>query len=106
MIVSFFAGTFIGELMPDPTDPIHFYLIAHPELFSTWPRWAKAIYLFADWYLLSASFMFLLFILAWFMGHKKLGKPIVFIELVGLLMIIMITIVAGMLVTYALGWNF
>ncbi len=65
----FLLGCFIGELMPDPTDAIHFYLqnSVMPKL----SGWHLAILQIFDWYFLTASYFFLLLILAYILHIKK-----------------------------------
>lgn len=69
----FLLGCFLGELAPDPTDAIHFYLQEH--VFTN-PNISKELLAFLqvyDWYFLTASYFFLLLILAYFLHIKKVS---------------------------------
>lgn len=67
----FLLGAFLGELSPDPTDAIHFWLQNHilnnPD-FS--PAFKAGLEIF-DWYFMSACYFLLLLILAYVMHIKK-----------------------------------
>jgi len=65
-------GAFLGELAIDPTDPIHFWL----QRYILEHTFSKGMYTFLqifDWYLLTASWYFLLLILAWILHIKKVS---------------------------------
>jgi hypothetical protein len=67
----FLLGAFLGELSPDPTDAIHFWLqeniFAHPTL--SGPVLAS-LQIF-DWYFMSACYFLLLLVLAYVLHIKK-----------------------------------
>lgn len=69
----FLLGCFLGELAPDPTDPIHFYL---QEYVLTNPALPKGLLIFLqifDWYFLTASYFLLLLILAYVLHIRKVN---------------------------------
>jgi hypothetical protein len=63
----------LGELAPDPTDAIHFWLqekvFTHPTL----PGPLLAALQIFDWYFMSASFFLLMLILAYVLHIKKVA---------------------------------
>lgn len=66
----FLLGAFLGELSPDPTDAVHFWL-EHYLLNHQIP---KALFTFIeifDWYFMTASYFLLLLIIAYFLHIKK-----------------------------------
>lgn len=67
----FLLGAFLGELSPDPTDAIHFWLQNHiltnPILSSS----MKVVLQIFDWYFLTASYFLLLLICAYFLHINK-----------------------------------
>ena len=69
----FLLGCFLGELSPDPTDAIHFWLQTH--VFNN-PHYSKAfiagLQVF-DWYFMSACYFLLLLIFAYFLHINKVG---------------------------------
>ena len=69
----FLLGCFLGELAPDPTDAIHFYLQEHVFTNPLLPKWYLAILQIYDWYFLTASYFFLLLVLAYFLHIKKVS---------------------------------
>ena len=69
----FLLGAFLGELAPDPTDAIHFWLQEHVlnnPIYS--PGFRAALQVF-DWYFMSALFFLLLLILAYFLHIRKVS---------------------------------
>lgn len=67
----FLLGAFLGELAPDPTDAIHFWLQEHVL---NNPKFSESFLAFLqifDWYFLSASYFLLLLVLAYFLHIKK-----------------------------------
>lgn len=67
----FLLGAFLGELAPDPTDAIHFWL--QESVFRN-PHLSKPLLAFLqifDWYFLSASYFLLLLILAYILHIRK-----------------------------------
>lgn len=69
----FLLGAFLGELAPDPTDAIHFWLqesvLSNPNL----PKGLLAFLQVFDWYFLTASYFFLLLVLAYILHIKKVS---------------------------------
>ncbi len=69
----FLLGCFLGELAPDPTDAIHFYL---QQYVFTNPNISKPLLAFLqifDWYFLTASYFFLLLVLAYVLHIRKVN---------------------------------
>jgi len=69
----FLLGCFLGELAPDPTDAIHFYL---EQYVFTNPHLPNGLMIFLkifDWYFLTASYFLLLLILAYTLHIKKVN---------------------------------
>jgi hypothetical protein len=69
----FLLGAFLGELAPDPTDAIHFWLQEHilnNPAYSTLTRATLQVF---DWYFMSASFFLLLLILAYVLHIQKVS---------------------------------
>jgi len=69
----FLLGTFFGELAPDPTDAIHFYLQEHVFTNPTLPKGLLTLLQVYDWYFMTASYFFLLLLLAYFLHIKKVS---------------------------------
>jgi amino acid transporter len=69
----FLLGAFLGELSPDPTDAIHFWLQNHvlnnPAIS---PAFKAGLEVF-DWYFMSASYFLLLLILAYFLHIRRVS---------------------------------
>ncbi len=69
----FLLGAFLGELAPDPTDAVHFWLqenvLNNPSL----PKGLLAFLQIFDWYFLTASYFFLLLVLAYILHIKKVS---------------------------------
>ena len=68
----FLLGAFLGELAPDPTDAIHFWLqqyMLHNNISKTLFT-ALQVY---DWYFLTASYFLLLLIFAYFLHIRKVN---------------------------------
>lgn len=65
----FLLGCFFGELAPDPTDAIHFYLQEY--IFPKLSGFSLAFLQVFDWYFLTASYFLLLLILAYVLHIKK-----------------------------------
>jgi hypothetical protein len=67
----FLLGAFLGELSPDPTDAIHFWLQNHvftnPSLSSSF----KAVLEVFDWYFLTAGYFLFLLVCAYFLHIRK-----------------------------------
>jgi hypothetical protein len=69
----FLLGAFLGELAPDPTDAIHFWLQEHVlnnPIYSVSIRTFLQVF---DWYFMSALYFLLLLILAYFLHIKKVN---------------------------------
>lgn len=67
----FLLGCFLGELAPDPTDAIHFYLQEHVFTNPSLPAGLLAFLQIYDWYFMTASYFLLLLILAYILHIKK-----------------------------------
>ncbi len=69
----FLLGAFLGELSPDPTDAIHFWLQQHvlnnPDIAASTRAYLQVF----DWYFMSASYFLLLLIIAYFLHIKKVN---------------------------------
>jgi hypothetical protein len=67
----FLLGAFLGELSPDPTDAIHFWLQNHilnnPNTSSSFKAFLEVF----DWYFMSASYFLLLLVIAYFLHIRK-----------------------------------
>ncbi|MBX4199902.1 hypothetical protein KW790_00355 [Candidatus Parcubacteria bacterium] len=67
----FLLGAFLGELAPDPTDAIHFWLQEHilsnPAISST----TRAFLQIFDWYFMSALYFLMLLIFAYILHIRK-----------------------------------
>ncbi len=69
----FLLGAFLGELSPDPTDAIHFWMQEH---ILNNPSIAASMRVFLqifDWYFLTASYFLALLILAYFLHIKNVS---------------------------------
>ena len=67
----FLLGAFLGELSPDPTDAVHFWLQQHVLNNPAVPiAWRATIQIF-DWYFMSALYFLLLLILAYVLHITK-----------------------------------
>ncbi len=96
----FLLGTFLGELAPDPTDAIHFWLQGHVL---NNPHLSKHLLVFLqifDWYFLSASYFLLLLILAYIL-HIRRVSTIRRVTIVG--GILGIGMVVGILARFIIG---
>jgi hypothetical protein len=69
----FLLGAFLGELAPDPTDAIHFWLQEHVLNNPSVAESTRAFIQVFDWYFMSASYFLLLLILAYIMHIKKIN---------------------------------
>ncbi len=69
----FLLGAFLGELAPDPTDAVHFWLQEHILNNPAYSTSVRAIAQAFDWYFMSASYFLLLLILAFFLHIKKVS---------------------------------
>lgn len=96
----FLLGAFLGELSPDPTDAIHFWLQEHvlnnPAISAGW-RVALQVF---DWYFMSALYFLLLLILAYFLHIRKVNT-VKRITIVG--GILAIGVVIGVIARFVIG---
>lgn len=69
----FLLGAFLGELSPDPTDAIHFWIQNHVLNNDSISALNKAIIELFDWYLLTASYFLLLLILAYLLHIRRVS---------------------------------
>jgi len=67
----FLLGCFLGELAPDPTDAIHFWLEEHVLNNPAYTAGMRAFLQIFDWYFMSASYFLLLLILAYALHIRK-----------------------------------
>jgi hypothetical protein len=67
----FLLGAFLGELSPDPTDAVHFWLQEHVLNNPAYAESTRALIQVFDWYFMSASYFLLLLILAYILHVKK-----------------------------------
>ena len=68
----FLLGAFLGELAPDPTDAIHFWLQEHVLNNPAVSETTRATLQIFDWYFMSALYFLLLLILAYFVSLDSL----------------------------------
>lgn len=68
---TFLLGAFLGELAPDPTDAIHFWLQEHVLNNPNISSGTRAVLQVYDWYFMSASYFLLLLVFAYFLHVKK-----------------------------------
>src|SRR3982751_5384234 len=69
----FLLGCFLGELSPDPTDAIHFWLQEHVLNNPAIAAGTRAHLQIFDWYFMSACYFLLLLIIAYFLHVKKVN---------------------------------
>ena len=69
----FLLGCFLGELAPDPTDAIHFYLQEHVFTNPTLPKAFLTALQVYDWYFMTASYFFILLVVAYFLHINKVS---------------------------------
>ncbi len=81
----FLLGAFLGELSPDPTDAIHFWLVEHVFTNPTLTKSLLVTLQIFDWYFMSAFFFLFLLIVAYILHIRKVST------------VRRITIVGGML---------
>ena len=96
----FLLGAFLGELSPDPTDPIHFWLQEHVLNNPALPAPFLAALQIFDWYFLSASYFLLLLVLAYILHIRKVST-IRRVSIVG--GVLGIGIVVGLVARFLLG---
>jgi hypothetical protein len=96
----FLLGAFLGELAPDPTDAIHFWLQEHVLHNPNISKPMLAFLQIFDWYFMTASYFLLLLILAYILHVKKVNvikRITVFGGIVG------IGVVIGLLAQFLAG---
>ena len=93
----FLLGAFLGELAPDPTDAIHFWLQEHILTNPTISASTRALLQIFDWYFMSAIYFLLLLIFAYLL-HIRRVNTIRRITLVG--SILGIGVVIGVLAQF------
>jgi hypothetical protein len=69
----FLLGAFLGELAPDPTDAIHFWLQEHVLTNPAYSGPMLAFLQVFDWYFMSAAYFLLLLIVAYLMHIQKVS---------------------------------
>jgi hypothetical protein len=69
----FLLGAFLGELSPDPTDAIHFWVQEHVLNNPAYTASFRAGLQVFDWYFMSACYFLLLLILAYFLHIKNVS---------------------------------
>ncbi len=69
----FLLGAFLGELAPDPTDALHFWLQEHVLNNAGISAFWRAFLQIFDWYFMSASYFFVLLMLAYFLHIKNVS---------------------------------
>jgi hypothetical protein len=67
-------GAFLGELSPDPTDAVHFWLQTHVFNNPAISKTTLAFLQIFDWYFMSASYFLLLLILAYFLHINQVSS--------------------------------
>jgi hypothetical protein len=97
----FLLGAFLGELAPDPTDAIHFWLQQHLLNSQKLPASTLAFLQVFDWYFLSASYFLFLLILAYILHVRKVAT-IRRITIVG--GILGVGVVVGLLAQFIIGF--
>lgn len=77
----FLLGAFLGELSPDPTDAVHFWLQQYVFTNPNIPTSLMTLLKIFDWYFMSALYFLLLLIIAYILHVKKVNtvKRITFI---------------------------
>lgn len=69
----FLLGAFLGELSPDPSDAVHFWLVEHVFSNPAIPRGLLAVLQIFDWYFLSASYFLFLLVVAYLLHINKVS---------------------------------
>ena len=67
----FLLGAFLGELSPDPTDAIHFWLQTHVFTNPNISHGLLVALQVFDWYFMSACYFLLLLVLAYLLHIRK-----------------------------------
>ncbi len=69
----FLLGAFLGELSPDPTDAIHFWLQQHVLNNPAISESTRTMLQVFDWYFMSALYFLVLLIIAYALHIRKVG---------------------------------
>ena len=69
----FLLGAFLGELAPDPTDAVHFWLQEHVLNNPAIAASTRAFLQVFDWYFMSAFYFLILLIFAYLLHIKKVN---------------------------------
>jgi len=69
----FLLGAFLGELSPDPTDAIHFWLQQHVLNNPAIAQSTRTVMQVFDWYFMSALYFLVLLIIAYMLHIRKVG---------------------------------
>ncbi len=69
----FLLGAFLGELAPDPTDAVHFWLQEHVLSNPSYSEAFRAGLQIFDWYFMSACYFLLLLIVAYLLHIKNVS---------------------------------
>lgn len=96
----FLLGAFLGELSPDPTDAIHFWLQEHVLNNPAIAESTRLLIQVFDWYFMSALYFLLLLILAYILHIKKVAV-VKRLTVVG--GILALGIVVGIIAEFVLG---
>ncbi len=96
----FLLGCFLGELSPDPTDAIHFWLQQHVLNNPAYSPSLRAGLQVFDWYFMSTSYFLLLLIIAYILHIRKVNT-IKRVSLIGGLL--GIGVVVGLLAQFLLS---
>lgn len=67
----FLLGAFLGELAPDPTDAIHFWLQQHVLNNPAIPASTRTLVQIFDWYFMSALYFLALLIIAYALHIRR-----------------------------------
>jgi hypothetical protein len=96
----FLLGAFLGELAPDPTDALHFWLQEHVLNNPVIAPGVRAALQIFDWYFMSAAYFLLLLVLAYVLHIRKINTVRRITLVGGILGIgVVIGIIAGLVYT-------
>lgn len=96
----FLLGAFLGELAPDPTDALHFWLQEHVLNNPVYSAALRAFLQIFDWYFMSACYFLLLLVLAYMLHISNVGAVKRFSIVAGILSI---GAAIGILARFVLG---
>src|SRR4051812_6449325 len=68
----FLLGCFLGEIAPDPTDALHFWLQEHVLNNPAVAQPTRAFLQIFDWYFMSALYFLILLVLAYILHIRKI----------------------------------